>query len=330
MTIKNGKNFKKWESLNNMKISPIAPAVKMRNFSIAKKNISFQGDIFEKKVCSSSKAVNWLNTSKFIQLELKNTLSCSKNEIGRGLFHKVYSIPHCNDYVLRVPVDFNINEVNIENYSIEDVEDKNLKINIGQEVAKINFNTPDCCSSVSLLKKQKGDSIGVAPIEVYEQNFDDDLTLYSFYSSEEMKKKYENFLSMLASFPVSTYEKLIDDIKEAAKCGYFFDYINSNNIMVDKETKTLKLTDMVKFPSSINWGGLLFALTNIRYIPTYINSEYKISEEQKQSVIKDIDSISKKYIEALKNKGISEEGQQQCLLTFFSMYMSCFMPQNKL
>lgn len=313
-----------------MIISPLPILNDIKNFQYQKRVFSFKSDTFERTSNPDSEAVKFLKSTNFVKSGLKKVLADPSNELGCGIYHKVYSIPDCNDYVLRVPKDFNLSDINLNDFTIEDTEDKNLKINIGQEIAKINFKTPKDSSSISLLKKQNGQSVGIAPLEVFEQIYDNDSDLISVYTSQEMKKTFADSLSLLASFPVSSYEKLTDDVKSAADCGYFFDYKNSNNIMADKKTKSLNLTDMVKCDGCLNWGSVLFALTNIKYMPAYINAGYKINEDDRKKASENVQCICDKYIQALKNKGISEDEQQQCLLTFFSMFMGSFFPSNKL
>ena len=315
-----------------MQINPIN-SYKFINRYNHKPCVSFSkmpdNDVFQKNKTVDSPKNKQYTQIEFIRNKLPQILSEPKNELGRGISNKVYSIPACDDFVIRVPLDFDINKINFNEYSIADVEDKNLKINIGQEVARINFKTETEDIPVSVMKKQRGKSLGVAPIEVYEQYSDDYEKINSVYSSAETKKIFSDNLNMLASFPSSSYEKLVDDVREAAKCGYYFDFKNSNNIMFDESSKTFGLVDMVKSQEHlpISWGSVLFALTNIRYCPVYIREGAEISDKERENAADNIKVICDKFVSALKNKDVSEQECTQCYLAFFSMFMGCFLPR---
>ena len=245
-----------------------------------------------------------------------------KNKIGRGYSHIAYDIPTQPDFVLRTPIDFDVNSLTHSSITQEECEDKNLRINIGQKVSEIKIidNNTNTIYTLEVLKKQKGVPLGIEPLQVFEktnENIQD-------YSSKKTKQKYANSIQTVANFPISAYEKLIDDLQTASKNNYYFDYFNSNNILYDKDTQSINMIDLEKGADVINYGAVLYALTDTDYAKTFHNIGYQVPSDEKNNTIKNVNTIVEKYMQAMKNKGLEQE-IQSCMHEYFALFMGAML-----
>lgn len=251
---------------------------------------------------------NWVKESGIIE-KLPEILRNPDNVIGTGYVHKVYRIPDCDEYVLRVlrNTKFDYNDFSVERYT--DTEDRDLKINIGQSIGSIKLrNSNKMTVMVDVLKKQKGTSIGNPPPQAICNEYSGELREDEEpYEAMSRKIKYADSLKSLASLPVETYEELIQNVKEASKLGYKFDYLNSNNLLVDEENQQINLIDMdCARGSEEDYGSLLYALTNIKYFGTYC-SKYDgnpVDSNKQYEAIKNTIQITEKYLKAMKRQNV--------------------------
>ena len=203
--------------------------------------------------------------------------------------------------------NFNYNDFNVE--KLTDTEDKNLKINIGQSIGNIKLRNSNKMSViVDVLKKQRGASIGNPPPRAICNEYNEELREGEEpYEAMSRKTKYAKSLESLASLPVETYEELIQKVKEASKLGYKFDYLNSNNLLVDEENQQINLIDMDRIRGGEeDYGSLLYALTNIKYFGTYC-SKYDgnlVDADKQLEAIENTVQIAKKYLEAMKRQNV--------------------------
>lgn len=274
----------------------------MFEHSCQTKNISFKG--------VNSLSSNQASASKFIKfskeynlLDKIPSILVEDNIIGHGNEHTVYAIPNNEEYVLRTPSSFDLSKIKNKELKIEATED-NLDINIGQKVGQIKVKN-EFSATIEILKKQKGKPIGNPPPTAVFNEYTRKLRSGEIeYESPIRKEKFANSIKTLANLPISSYEKLIDDYKKAADAGYFFDHLNSNNLLVDEENQTICFIDMSKRKDKPNFGNLLSALTNSCYLDTYISNydDYPVSNDEKNMAIKNTITIINKYLEAMKNK----------------------------
>ena len=289
---------------NNIKAPKIGQQVSFRGKEIS--------DTFERTFQPEKKhendAIKWFEETDYILNHLIATLADKRNIIGEGFTHVGFLIPENDSYILRTRKT-NLPQSEIKDYTITDVEDKNLTINIGQPVAEINVNSSDSLfpQIVQVLKRQKGEPIGVKPAStIYIEDTEILREGEIPYNDISRKEYYERTIHKVAQLPEEAYEKLIEDLNIAAQNGYKFDYYNSNNILVDEEGKSLGLIDMEKNGLPIDYGSVLYALTNIQYFNTFI-SKYdvpEISEDRKVKVLEDTVTIIEKYLKAMQNKGL--------------------------
>lgn len=288
-------------SFSGIKAIPIAKRgyitlPKTQNDCFIKSNVSFCG------VDKKSSFENWMNDNNLEIEDIKNIISNEDNILGAGFDNTTFSIPNCDEYVLRcrtwlLPY---LKESDFSNTQVIDSEDKTLKINIGQQVASIypKVSIP-FASEIEVLKKQSGSSIGVQPPETIKEN---DIP----YEDYSRKEKYEKTINKTAKLPQKAYDTLVSEIMQADETGYKFDYLNSNNLLVDEKNERINIIDMQKGGASPDvMSGLLYALTNIRYFKTYTAPIYNaVSDEKKQQVYQDTMEIIGKFVLAMKNQNV--------------------------
>ncbi len=258
---------------------------------------SFKGNVQENDF------IKWANKNGFSD-NLEQALN-PRNKLGSGFSHTVYNIENNSDYVLRTPTYFDNKAYDLSKAEIIDDEDKNLDINIGQPVAKIKIpqkGIDGIFVDFEILKKQKGESIGVPPAEVLAQKPD-----AAPYEAKERKEHYAKMLSKLASAPQESYDTLIKEYQKATKAGYKFDYLNSNNVLFDDENQKFNFIDMEKGEASERYDALLYAISNISYFNTYTGEypkEFEVSTEEKQQAQNDTAAVIKKFTSAMQKAGV--------------------------
>lgn len=288
-------------SFSGIKTAPIAKKgyitlPKMQKDCFIKNNISFTG------VDKKSLFENWMMDNDVELTDIKGIISNTDNILGSGFDNTTFLIPNCDEYVLRCRTwllpylkDDDFTCANIVN-----CEDKNLKINVGQQVASIypDVKIPFPCE-IEILKKQQGKSIGIQPPETIKEN---DIP----YEDYSRKEKYEKTIHKTAKLPQKAFDTLISEIIEADKLGYKFDFLNSNNLLVDEKNERINIIDMQKGGASADiMSGLLYALTNIRYFKTYTAQNYNpVSDEKKQQAYQDTMEIIGKFVLAMKNQNV--------------------------
>ena len=251
--------------------------------------------------------------------DISTIIGDKANEIGRGYYHIAYNIPQKHDCVLRIPRKFNLNRFKNADVEITDNEDKNLKINVGQKLAAVKLKDPQTGKSVELeiLKKQQGKPFGIMPYVAY--NKAKATVNMPNYDSKEMKEKHRASVEAIAKFPVSSYEKLIETVQEAAKSNYSFDFINSNNILYDEKTQSINLVDLDYGKGEIDYGKILYALTDSSYIKIYNSIGYDVGEEERTKTGENISKITDKFMAAMENKGLNAE-LEKSMMSFFTLF----------
>lgn len=248
----------------------------------------------------------WAKKNSFEAKDIRQIISNPENKLGEGFSHSVYSIPNCEEYVLRTN-KFGFPNPNYEQATIKDLGD-NSNLNIGQTVATIDVPCGVFFhSSIDVLKKQKGEPVGVPPAEALSNPMTNEILKGELpYEARERKEYYANSLLKLASLPQSSYETLIDEMIKASEMGYHFDHLNSNNLLLDMENQRINLIDMEKSKRPVDWGDTLYALTNINYFSTY-SGKYDpnpMTQEDISSVVQNTLEIIEKFTKAMQNKGV--------------------------
>lgn len=288
-----------------------------------KSNVSFKG--------KASAFESWASKNSFEAKNIGKIISNKKYALGSGNSNTVFEIPNCDDYVLRIETKDieKAKKANWEESSYIDTEDKKLSINIGQEVGLYEIKKGNSKIQVQVLKKQKGESIGNKPhIVIYNKKAGDLKDGEVPYRDISRKKKYADTLHKVASLPLSSYEKLIDEYQTAHRAGYYFDYQNSNNLLVDKSSKRINLVDMGKSGKAEKplYEELLYSLINAEYYDVYIEDE-SIPFEKRLATFKDNQKIIKNFLKAMSNKGVKFDKKElnERYFAFYVRYNPAFL-----
>ena len=258
--------------------------------------------------------IKWAYDTNFMPQGLAEALK-DENKLGSGFTNAVYEIPSNPDYVLRVR-NFNISDdIDFNNYTLVNCEDKKLKGNFGQCVARI-IPSEVQYPIFEILKKQKGITNSNPPSSVV---YHEDGSIREGelpYEARERKEHYAKCLNILANMPQEAYDRLIDELGELDGASYRFDYYNPNNFLLDNEDAKINIIDIDKTASGFknDLGNILWALSGIGYFDTYM-SDYdgaKMDDAAREEAIKNTITIIDKYTQALKNKGAkySREGYE--------------------
>ncbi len=298
------------------------PAVRPVNINNQSTKLSFKSSMPEdtfvkttenKEVNQKDKSIeDLLNQIDFIEKDLHEIIKDPKNQIGHGNHSVVYKIPDNDNFVIKVPIYFPVEK--IEKFKLAgNIENDKYKINIGQPLASINCR--DCNDmfrgNISILKKQNGFSLGVPPYKALSDELGNMREGELPYEHPLRLEHYEKSLSKLANMPVSTYTNLISEIQDAAQYNLYLDHYNTNNLMLDEENQTIGLIDMDEIQNNdINWGNVLYSLTNIVYYNTYKNANPRGNEKGNMADNNTIRIIDK-FFEAMKIKGVKIKANER-------------------
>ena len=312
-----------------IKISPINLSNIYKPQTLVKSPI-FRGaaDTFEKtsKNVSQNNFIKWAQDTDYLKTGLENSLTNPANLLGKGFSHSAYTIDGNNDYILRTS-NISADVLDFSSAKIVDTEDKELDINIGQQIAEITVNRKGKYpfpEKIEVLKKQTGESIGIAPSQVLYNEYTGKLRDGEKpYEDISRKEKYAKTIHQVAQLPLSAYEQLIETIQKAQKKGYVLDHLNSNNLMVDETNQSINIIDMDKKGTKADYGNVLYALTNIYYFETF-TSQYdsaKMPEDKINQAFKDTLDIINKFTQAMKNKQVKFD-KDTCSIEFLNFILS--------
>ena len=213
-------------ALSNIKFNNIA-----KTKLTARTPLTFKGeaDSFVKapKAKEENEFIVWANKKNIAEV-IKKSLQNPENKIGKGFYNCAYKIEGNDNFIFRVS-NFSKQNLDFTSIEIKDTEDKELKVNIGQQVAEITLKSGDKnlpAMRIEVLKKQTGKSLGVPPPEVFNDDYGNLKTGELAYDDISKKEQYFKSLELLSKMPLETYEKLIDTIQKAGERGILLDYYN--------------------------------------------------------------------------------------------------------
>ena len=294
-----------------------ATPIKFQN--VKQNNVTFKGleaDTFCRQTPKKKAIENdyeafekWVKATPDAAERLVEMIKNPNNELGSGFTHTAYNFDGNDNFVLRVRNNSQTENIDFKNAQIKDEENKDLTVNVGQKIGKVTIptETPNQNLTIEILKKQLGHSLGNPPIEAIIDPITENIKEGELhYHDVKRKENYLNSIQAVAGMPVSAYEDLILTAQKVADSGYAIDIENSNNLLIDEENQKINIIDVSRGNFPADFGGLLFALTNIDYFDTFI-SDYEntgMSEAQNKQAIKDTMEITKKYTQAMKNLGV--------------------------
>ncbi len=294
------------------------------NFSPHYFNISFKGnndkkystkpldyDTFVKsknqvsKICNvtENEFINWANSVDFVNTILKDSI-CDKNLIGKGFSHSVYKISSNDDYLIRVSNNALKDELTGDGFEIIDAEDRNLKGNFGQCVAKL-VNQDLQKRTIEVMLKQNGIANGNPPPSTIYYESGELKPNEVPYEDYERKYHFAKCIEILANMPQETFDKLVEELDIAGYAGYKFDYYNPNNFLLDENGNIISIIDLEYTGHKFNndYGNALYALCSFSYLPTFLSSmdNSPVDGEMINDTMRNLIQVIDKYTQALKN-----------------------------
>ena len=213
--------------------------------------------------------------------------------IGSGFEGVVYEINGTDNWVMKESKRSSLIPYPVSKMEILEIPDDFPSLNIGQPIAKVTMPKNSVFSyTFYVLKRQKGQSLGVAP---------DELNINDFTVN-----KHLNSLKLLASAPQSTYDKLINDVVKISQNGYEIDCGNSNNFMFDSDNQSVNFVDVNKYEKDVKktnqLGNVLYSLLDTSFESLMRDSkECNNTLEQRKYLIS---QICEKYFRAMKANGL--------------------------
>ena len=282
-----------------MKIS-FFPCIKNINYSKSCKERNYQvsfssSDVFissTQKNSSDFDAFKSFATETNFLSNVRDIVESKGKVLGKGYEGIIYSIPNNDNWVIKEYKRANFLPIKNTEPKIIKVEDISPNLNIGQTIAKVEIPRGENYSSVYyILKRQQGESLGVG----FEGDNDvDNLTIPIYLSS----------LEKVANMPLSSYDKLLKDVRYITDIGYEIDTTNPNNLMFDDKSQSINFVDINdKHNKSISqFGNVLFSLLGGFYYLKFENSNKPTDEDKLKAKELSI-KIVENFFEAMKNAG---------------------------
>ncbi len=228
------------------------------------------------------------NEQNHVEQILPEILSSDQFYLGEGLYNKVYQIPDCNDFVLKLRKE--ITPLNLKNYLMPIQKNPDIfpKINVGQPIARMGTN-------ILILLKQKGNEYSIP----FTKRTSIDNQLITKYLSDVEK---------LANIPQNGYNNFTDEVKELYSKDYYLDYFNSNNLMItNNEINTVDTIKINKQKQRIflfpNKSSFIKMFADENVLPVIVD---RLSTQEKQNLAKLLNIISDKTSRAMAHSDLPE------------------------
>ena len=206
-----------------------------------------------------------------------------KNLLGKGVTAKVYNIPNNDTFLVKIPKDRNEATTKLQ---IIKATDPFLQNNLGQVIANIGDNF------TQILIKQSGEPNGIKDwLTVFKKS-----TFPKAYLPEFIEK-----LKTVEGMEQKAYNTLAEEICLLNASDYYFDHINPQNILLDKDAQLFNIIDIGKGTKidycNIN-GFMKFSLMDERNFHKALNASDKT---QKNEIVLLKDQIKAKIKTATNN-----------------------------
>ncbi|MBE7705184.1 MAG: hypothetical protein E7Z90_05160 [Cyanobacteria bacterium SIG29] len=239
---------------------------------------------------SSEAFEHWAKETDFIS-RIDEITENPANIIGSGFEGTTYSIPDCEEWVIKEYKRSTFTNVTTPSPEIIKIKDVTPDLNIGQFVALVRKPYGHSATrNTYVLKKQTGTSYGVS------------------YQSKDIVSKdtistHISSLKKLSEFPQASFDKLIDDIDYITKQGYKFDCDNPYNYLLDTKNKSINFVDVADKleGNKTQFGEVLFALLDANFVQTFENSDL-VSVDEKQEAYTYSKQICSKFLKAMVRK----------------------------
>ncbi len=242
-----------------------------KNADVFIKSTSFGSSSDDKSFEAFSK---WAQENNFTDNALE-IIEKTGDVLGDGFEGTTYSIPGNEQWVIKQYKRANYVQQSLKKPEIKKISDISPDLNIGQAIASVKIPMNDrFASHFYVLKKQTGKSYGVP------------LSSKDFYTDATVQKHLDS-LKKMSQLPISSYEKLLDDITYINKRGYKIDAGNPYNFMVDWENERVRFVDIadkLDDKRSRQYADVLFALLDGDYGRDFKFSDRPDNEKQQASI----------------------------------------------
>lgn len=210
-----------------------------------------------------------------------------ENIVGQGANSVVYNLPYLDDYVLKVLNKDDPNKINMNEFPSD--------VNLGQPVWQ-DENNP----RILILKKIEGKEHSIP-------NWSKTVGVPKQVTKEQ-SKQFAKQISTIANMPQVAFNQFAKDVKVLSDKGYKLDSINPNNLIVDEEKEQIHIIDYFKVnPKETHLYqnscfDLIAVACDFTLFPEYFD---KMSENEKQSTINAVKTITDKMYHGCVNAGLS-------------------------
>ncbi|MBQ8887325.1 MAG: serine/threonine protein kinase [Candidatus Gastranaerophilales bacterium] len=211
-----------------------------------------------------------------------------ENKLGQGANSIVYSIPHLDDYALKVLNKDDPNKINMSEFPAD--------VNLGQPVWQDDKNP-----RILILKKIEGKEHSIP-------NWSKTVNTPPLQITKEQASNFTKQLSVISNMPQETFDQFAKDVKVLSDKGYKLDSINPNNLLVDEKKQQIHIIDYFKVnPNETHLYqnscfDLIAVACDFTLFPEYFD---KMSDEEKQSTINSVKTITDKMYQGCVKSGLS-------------------------
>lgn len=215
-----------------------------------------------------------------------------ENKLGQGANSIVYSIPHLDDYVLKVLNKDDPNKIDMSEFPSD--------VNLGQPVWQDEKNP-----RILILKKIEGKEHSIPN---WSKTIWDGANYTPLNVTSEQAKLFHSQLNDLSQMPQSAFDQLAKDVKLISDKGYKLDSINPNNLIVDKEKQQIHIIDFFKVKPheshqyQNSYMDLVAIALDFTLFPEYYD---KMDESEKSNTLKNAETIREKMHKGAENAGLS-------------------------
>jgi len=225
--------------------------------------------------------------------------------IGCGRFKKVYEIPDMPEYLVGYLYRSNSTEPMTK---VVPFSDKLSEYNFGQPIAGNN--------KAIIMKKLDGVPCGIEDYPSVAH-----FIAENRYVTREMALQYLSKLRLMKNFPQSAYNELAEQTKYIADKGYFLDFINPNNMLIDtknqrfhhidlssQDEKSLLINEILKASRKYNGQSGLYDIVHL-ILDAKFQSYYldQLLPAERQETVNITKSILKKCMQAASEVKIYKE-----------------------
>ena len=145
---------------------------------------------------------------------------------GEGFSSTVYHIPGNDTFMLKVD---KFEAAPLKKISLKPEKDYFPELNLGQKIASLN-------EFASVIIRQNGIPCGIKHFENKK---------YQYVTKADLPD-FIDYLRKVSEFPQESYDDFEKEIKTIHKRLHMFDFVNSQNVLMDENSKAFNIVDIIK------------------------------------------------------------------------------------